>query len=159
MEYVFWWLLFAIPCFFHMYCNGADLNFRLKSARRYEDGFWKFHKDFYSEGFRLLVHDHFGVYCPWSWERAKKYRLADMRVFLSENGRHHERLGHITAADCDNPEKQELIARYTYISRTAHWTKGLFQYVIAPIPGVFVIIGFIVFGGIELKEYFLGKSE
>lgn len=152
MEYVFWWFLLAIPCFFHMYCNVADLNFRLRSVR-YEDGFWKFHKDFYSAGFSLLVHDYFGVYCPWSWERAKRYRLADIRIFLGESGRCHERLGHITAVDCDNPEKQEAIARHAYISRTAHWTTGLSSYIIAPIRGLFVIIGFIILGVVGLKEY------
>src|SRR3989344_2653238 len=108
MEYVFWWFLLAIPCFFVAYCNGADMNFRLNSPS-YEEGFWKFYKNFFSDGFRLLVHDYFGVYCPWSWERAKRHRLADMRTYLGADGRCHDRLGHITAGDCDNPAKQEAM--------------------------------------------------
>lgn len=157
MEYMFWWLLLAIPCFFVAYCNGADMDFRLNSPC-YEDGFWKFHKNFFSEGFHLLVHDYFGVYCPWSWERAKRHRLADMRIFLGESGRCHERLGHIIAADCDNPEKQEIIARHTYISRTAHWTRGVFHFIIAPIPGSFIIVGTAIAGVVELGRYLVGKS-
>lgn len=157
MEYVFWWLFLAIPCFFVVYCNGADLNFRLNSTN-YDDGFLKFHKNFFSEGFRLFVHDYFGVYCPWSWERAKRHRLADMRTFLGASGRCHERLGHITVADCDNPEKQEAIARHTYISRTAHWTKGAFHFLVAPIPGSFIIISIVIFGIVVLGQRLVGKG-
>lgn len=157
MEYVFWWLLLAIPCFFVAYCNGADMNFRL-NAGNIKDGFLKFHKDFFREGFRLLIHDYFGAYCPWSWERAKRHRLADMRIFLGESGKCHERLGHITATDCDNPEKQEAIARHTYISRTAHWTRGAFNFFIAPIPGSLIIIGIAISGIVVLVQHLLSKS-
>lgn len=157
MEYVFLWLLLAIPCFFVAYCNGADLNFRLNSAK-HEDGFLKLHRDFFNEGFRLLIHDYFGVYCPWSWERAKRHRLVDMRTFLGESGQCHERLGHITAADCDNPEKQEAIARHTYISRTAYWTSGVFHFLIAPIPSSVIIIGIAISGIVVLGQRLVGKS-
>ena len=157
MEYVFWWFLLAIPCFFVAYCNGADMNFRLNSPS-YEEGFWKFYKNFFSDGFRLLVHDYFGVYCPWSWERAKRHRLVDMRTYLGADGRCHDRLGHITAGDCDNPEKQEAIARHAYISRTKQWTGGAFNFLIAPIPGSFIIIGTVIAGVVELGRHLIGKS-
>ena len=157
MDYVFWWLLLADPCFFVAYCNGADLNFRMHSANS-DDGFLKFHKNFFAEGFRLLVHDYFGLYCPWSWERAKRHRLADMRTFLGEHGQCHERLGHITASDCDNPEKQEVIARYTHISRTAHWMRGAVHFLVAPIPGLFVIIGTAICGIVVLGKRFASRG-
>jgi hypothetical protein len=102
--------------------------------------------DFFQKGFRLFIHDYFGVYCPWSWQRAKKYRLDNMRLFLGSQGQQHDRLGHITAKDCDDPDKQEEIARYTFISRQKHWVKGLLHYLISPIPGVLILIGIIVGG-------------
>lgn len=134
------------------------MNFRLNSLN-YKDGFWKFHKNFFDEGFHLLTHDYFGVYCPWSWERAKRYRLADMRSFLGESGKYHEQLGHITAADCDNPEKQEIIARYAYISRMTHWARGVVHFIIAPIPGSFIIIGAAIVGVVDMRRYLVGKSS
>lgn len=157
MEYMFWWLFLAVPCFFVAYCNGADMNFRLNSPN-YGDSFWKFYKNFFREGFRLLIHDYFGIYCPWSWARAKKHRLADMRTYLGADGRYHDRLGHITAADCNNSEKQEAIARHTYISRTAHWTHGAFCFLIAPIPGSFVILGIAISGIVVLRQHLAGKG-
>ena len=157
MEYVFWWLLLAIPCFFVAYCNGVDWNLRTKSVD-YSDDFLKFYKNFFSEGFRLLVHDYLGVHCPWSWERAKKHRLADMRIILGENGRCHERLGHISAADCDNTEMQEDIARHTYISRTKHWAWGVFHFLIAPFSGSFIIIGILIDGIMMLGQRLAGKN-
>jgi len=154
---MFWWFLLAIPCFFVVFCNSADINFRLNSPND-EAGFWKFLKNFFSEGFLLLVHDYFGIYCPWSWKRAKNHRLADMRMYLGADGRCHDRLGHITAADCDNPAKQEEIARHAYISRTAHWTRGVFHFIIAPIPGSFIIIGTVIVGVVELGRHLISKS-
>lgn len=145
MGYIFWWLILAVPCFFVAYCNGANMNYgRMKSANYDYDGFLSFYKKFFSEGFSLFVHDYFGMYCPWSWQRAKRYRLADMRTFLGERGQRHERLGNITAADCDNPEKQDGIARHAYISRTDHWLNGCALFLIAPITGSLVIISIMV---------------
>ena len=124
MEYVLWYLLLAIPCFLIAYCNGLNLNMRLPHIR---------------DGFRLLVHDYLETYCPWSWKRARKHRLADMRIYLGVNGRCHDRLGHITTADCDDPEKQEAIARHTYMSRTRFWTNGVLHFLVAPILVLFII--------------------
>ncbi|MBI3336079.1 hypothetical protein HYZ98_00755 [Candidatus Peregrinibacteria bacterium] len=156
MTYVLLWLLVAVPCFFVTYCNGADLNGRLITLK-HKDGFWKFHKNFFREGFRLLIHDYFGVYCPWSWARARRHRLADMRLLLGERGLHHDRLGHITAADCDNPDKQEAIARETYISRTAQWVRGVLHFLIAPIPGSLFMICMAIVCTLELGRNLLGK--
>jgi len=139
MEYALWWLTLAVPCFFYNYCSGAYESSRLSSPS-FDDSFWKFYTNFFREGFHLLIHDYFGVYCPWSWKRAKRYRLADMRIKLGERGRHHDRLGHITATDCDNPKMQEAIARYTYISRTKQWLGGTIRFFFAPI----IIIIFII---------------
>ena|SRR3989338_8209390 len=139
MEYVFWWLVLATPCFFVVYCYGAHMNSRLDLAN-HNSKIWRFRMSLFRDGFQLLVHDYFGVHCPWSWERAKKHRLADMRMYLGTDGRCHDHLGHITAADCDNPEKQEAIARYAYISRTKHWTSGLLRFPIAPILIIFIVI-------------------
>ncbi|TSC68444.1 MAG: hypothetical protein G01um101456_653 [Parcubacteria group bacterium Gr01-1014_56] len=157
MGYVFWWLIAAVPCFLLAYINGADLNFRLKSVN-YDDGFWKSSKNFFSEGFRLLIHDYFGVFCPWSWEVAKRHRLADMRTYLGADGKHHDTLGFITATDCDNAEKQEAIARQAYISRTKHWAHGVFLFLIAPIQGVFMIVSGGIMGIVELGRYLKGKN-
>lgn len=157
MQYVYWWLLMAVPCFFIAYCNGADINSRLSSLSN-EDGFWKILKNFFCEGFRLLIHDYFGIYCPWSWERAKRYRLAEMRDYLGGEGCCHDRLGHITAADCDNPGKQEEIARHAFITRTAHWSRGVIHFVIAPIPGTLIIVSTLIVGVVELGRHFAGKS-
>ena len=158
MEYVLWWLFLAIPCFFVTYCNGADLDFRFNSAR-YEDGWWRFHRDFFSEGFRLLVHDYFGVYCPWSWERARRYRLADIRIYLGESWRYHGRLGYITGADCDNAEKQEAIARHTYIGRVRFWADGVYSFLISPIPGSLIIVGMVISGIVDLAQYLFMKKS
>lgn len=142
MRYVIWYALLAVPCFFVVYCNGADLNMRLPNVH-YEKSFWKFYESFFSAGFYLLVHDYLGVYCPWSWARARAHRLADMRVFLGTNGHCHDRLGHITAADCDDPGKQEEIAVNTYISRARFWTGGAINFLIAPVVGLPVIAGIV----------------
>ena len=154
MQYVFWWLLLAVPCFFVAYCNGAHMNLRIKSANS-KYGFWKFHKNLFHEGFRLLVHDYFEVYCPWSWKVAKNHRLADMRAYLCTYGCCHDQLGYISAADCDDPEKQEAIAYHTYMSRTRYWTQGIFHFFIAPVPGCLIIISTAIAGiiiGLGLKK-------
>ncbi len=143
MKYALWWLVICIPCFFVAYCNGADLNFRLKSTHESND-FWEFHKNFFREvfrgGFQLLLHDYFGVYCPWSWERARRYRLHDTREYLGDEGRDNETLGHITRADCDDSSKQEMIARCTYLSRARFWAGGAYNFLISPIPGSLIIV-------------------
>jgi hypothetical protein len=157
MEYVFWWLMLAVPCFFVLYCNGADFEARLKSVHS-QDDFWKFHKNLFIEGFHLLIYDYFGVYCPWSWEVAKQYRLADMRIYLGAGARHLAPLGRITLADCDNPEKQEEIARAAYISRTSHWARGAGNFLVAPIPGSLAIIALIIMGFADLVDRLIKRA-
>lgn len=132
MKHIFWWILFTTPCFFINFCNGAVINHRL--VRYYIDlSILENIKKYITNGFHLFVHDYFGVHCPWSWERAKKYRLADTRIFLGEEGRFHCLLGHITAKDCDIFGKQEEIARCTYVTRMYHWNKGVLYFLFAPI--------------------------
>src|SRR3989338_2142172 len=149
MIYVFGWLVLSYLCCFHLFCSGADMKFRMHSAR-IEDGFWKFHRDWYAEGFKLLTHDYFGVYCPWSWETAKQNRLADMRVYLGKDGRSHEVLGHITSVDCDDPAKQEAIARHSFISRRKHWIRGLSTCVFSPVWVPILIVLAIIIGVVEI---------
>lgn len=132
MEYVFWWFILAVPCFFINYCNGAALNGRL-IRRDISLTALDNTKQYVTKGFYLFVHDYFGVHCPWSWERAKKYRLADTRFLLGKKGCLHYRLGYITADDCDVFGKQEEIARYAYITRVCYWNKGLLYFIFAPI--------------------------
>ena len=151
MTFVFYWLLVATPCFFIAYCRGSYLSFRISI----ESCEVRFFKNLFKQGLLLFVHDYFGVYCPWSWERAKRYRLADMRIFLGERGHCHEKLGHITAADCDNPEKQETIAQHTYISRATHWARLVPQLLFAPILVSVVITNALVDMIVEVMFRFL----
>lgn len=155
MEYILWYLVLCIPCFFVAYCNGTDLKGRLPYNQD-NLSFWKFHKKFFRDGFRLLVHDYFEVHCPWSWETAKKHRIRDMRIYC-EYGRDHKKLGHLTAADCDDQEKQEIIARNTYVSRARFWVNGFFHFLI-PIHGIIVIIATFIVGVYELFSYFTDKK-
>ncbi len=102
--------------FFVQYTNSIDWNARLSYAPKTR---------FHQRALRLLVHDYFEVHCPWSWEVAKRHRLIDMRILLGVHGRNHELLGHLVASDCDDPAKQEGIARKTYISRLKFWVEGM----------------------------------
>jgi hypothetical protein len=139
MEYIFWWVLFAVPCFFINFCNGAVLSHRL--VKRYVNiSLFENFKKYIAKGFLLFVHDHFGVHCPWSWKRAKKYRLADTRILLGKEGRFHSLLGHITAEDCDIFSKQEEIVRHVYVTRIYYWSKSILYFLFAPIH---VIITFL----------------
>ena len=122
--------------FFVFYTNSIDWNMRLT---------YKPKSKFYLRALQLLMHDYFEVHCPWSWERAKQHRLNDMRVFLGEHGSTHELLGHLVAADCDNPLRQELIARKTYVSRLKFWSQGLLNLVTA-LPKLVLLVAIIVIG-------------
>lgn len=145
MAFIFGWLVLCCVCFFFLFCNGADLRFRM-SAGNIDDGFWKFHRDYFAEGFRLLRSDHFGLHCPWNWETAKHHRLAHMREYLGENGRTHEVLGHITCADCDDPAKQEAIARHSFISRTAYWMNSVLGFILSPLQLIVLVVLAFVLG-------------
>ena len=101
--------------FFVHHTNSVDLNGRLMYAPK-----TKFNR----RALLLLVHDYFEVHCPWSWGRAKHHRLIDMKAMLGTSGRDHELLGHLVATDCDDPTRQEEIARKTYISRPRFWAEG-----------------------------------
>lgn len=143
-QYVMWYFLYAVPCFFLIFCNGVYLNSRMTEDLTFEKGLLYFCQMYFRSGFRLFLHDHGGVYCPWSWTRARKVRLADMKMRLGATGEHHNVLRHITATDCDDPEKQERIARYTFISRKKFWYIAIRNFLIAPIGGTIVIILMVV---------------
>ena len=153
MLYFLGWLSIATLFYFHLYCNGADLNFRYKNRPDLDDGFWKFHRDFYAEGARLWVHDYFRVHCPWNWETAKFHRLAHMRDYLGVEGACHEKLGHITAADCDDPLQQETIARGAFVSRSRFWLSAVGQFVIAPVSLPLMIVLAVIVGVCEILAY------
>lgn len=153
MQYIVWYLLLTAPCFFVAHCDGAHLNMRLVVD---STNFLEFHKKLFRDGFRLLVHDYFEVHCPWSWETAQKYRLEDMRTYIGEYGRNHETLGHLMVADCDDPKKQELIARRAYVARTEFWIAGILHFLF-PIGGFVVVVGTLIAGIVELCKHFVGK--
>lgn len=161
MLYLLAYLLVAALFGFHLYCNGADLQFRYKVDLSRAEGFFEFHRVFYEEGFRLWKHDFLEVHCPWSWERAKRYRLADMREYLGVSGRNHELLGLITASDCDDPAKAEAIARKAYVGRTRYWGKAFVQTLCSPITFPLVIIVALIVAAIEITlfawDVFFGK--
>lgn len=146
LEYVLVYLTFASFCFFSIYCFSAEMNLRLDGG-----SFSKYLLD----GFRLLVYDYFGLYCPWSWKVAKEYRLIDMRNYLGNGGMHYNQLGYITSVDCDNPEKQEMIARLAFVSRKRFWALGTFNLLAAPIMIVVAIIAAIL---IDVVAYLRIKS-
>lgn len=148
MKYLYWWLGVAVPCFFLMYCSGEHMDGRMKSLST-KKGFWNFHKNFFIQGFKLLVYDYFGLYCPWSWERARRYRLEELCASLGSRAYRHEKLGIITMADYDprRPERQEEIARLIYVSRMKYWSRGALLFFIAPLK-VFFIILLVGIGGI-----------
>lgn len=147
--YVVGWTVLIIFCFFYSYCNGADLNGRIHGGSGVS-GFWKFHRVFFAEGFRLLLHDYFQLHCPWSWKTARKYRLAHMREFLGVSGKTNENLGHLTSADCDDPLRQEEIARGAFISRGQFWFRGVLQLLTAWLTLPFLFILALVISVIEL---------
>ncbi|MDP3792998.1 MAG: hypothetical protein Q8Q89_04720 [bacterium] len=135
------YLLLAVPCFFLCYTYDIHRRGRVPSVCIHTSGgFWKFVAIFLRQGFGLFIHDYSRVHCPWSWAISKKHRLADMRKFLGPEGKNHERFGHIKDIDCDAPKTQELIARYCYTTRTKFWLNGLKHFLIAPIPGLFVVV-------------------
>jgi hypothetical protein len=142
LEYVLMYLFAAAPCFFGAYCFGAEMNFRLDL----KDSFPRH----LLNGFRLLVHDYFRLHCPWSWKVAKEHRLNNMREYLGSDGTCHDQLGHITSADCDNPEKQERIARLAFVSRTRFWASGMFKFFVAP---VMVVVGILAAIFLDMAAY------
>jgi hypothetical protein len=123
----------AIPCYITVYYRGADADHRI----HYQADLWSTVK----QVLFLIKHDFFEVYCPWSWRIAREHRLVDLRVFLGANGRQHERFGLLTVADCDNPEKQEAIARHCYINRIRFWSKIPLHFLASPlIVTVFLVL-------------------
>lgn len=148
MRYLFWYVLTAIPCFMIAYLYSAHSHGRLEHDDT-GSGFWWSRGMLLHKGLQLFVHDYMEVYCPWSWEIAQKYRLADMHTYLGDNGRYHDILGHLTAADCHNSDKQEAIARHCYISRTRFWANGLFNFFISPMRAlVIIILDIVTIGGV-----------
>lgn len=141
------YFLCAIPCFFLCYTYDIHRRGRVSSVCIHDSGgFWKFIRIFLRQGFGLLVHDYSRVHCPWSWVVSREHRLADMRKFLGPEGKNHQRLGQVKDIDCDDPKKQELIARRCYTTRTKFWLNGLKHFLIAPLPGIIVVITLVVYG-------------
>ena len=150
MEYIAWYLLYATPCFFVAYCNGIHLHDRAggSDSPDAQQRFLPYYRNLYSQDLRMLMHDYFGVYCPWSWKVARKHRLVDMRQNLGVHGKHHAVLGHITVIDCLNPQRQEKIARHTFISRKIFWSRSFCYFLVSPLSGT-ILIGVLIFWGIK----------
>lgn len=155
MQVVLFWLIVAVPLYVFNYCNGANFSSRFE-VEVGTSSLWGFYKEFFSKGLRLMRHDYFEVHCLWSWEKAKSHRLADMKLYLGSQGRDHEVLGHITAMDCDKPERQDEIAVCAYESRLVYWLKGLFQYLTSPLVVVFFIL--LIFIALILDIYAAVKN-
>jgi hypothetical protein len=143
------WQIAIVPwvllCYFMIFTNGADLNFRLLSDQDPSSGAIAFYRRYFTRGFALFLYDHFGLHCPWDWGRAKRFRLADLRRDLPEGGAAHMTLGFITPLDCDDPAKQEAIARHAFVSRGSFWTHVVINcFIVAPIFGSFIITGTLI---------------
>lgn len=151
-EIVLIYLGFAIFLFFVNFCSGASTEGRFKGGSIPDSVLvfvWKKLRD----GFRLLIHDFFGLYCPWSWRRARRYRLADLRIYLGDSGQHHQTLGHINAQDCDDPQLKEVIARQMYTSRLHFWSRSIFQFLVGPIGAVLSAVFGLLTGLVLLKRF------
>ena len=161
MDYLFWYFIYAIPCFFIVYVSGtirAGRLQRLCSHGRAIPWSWSFYQIIARSGAELFIHDYFGVYCPWSWERARRIRLTDRKIDLGSKGRYHWLLGHITAAHCDDPDMQEWVARLTFVSRPLFWTKGVWGYMLSPLPGTLIIVYLFVRGFRDLRQHLSAKN-
>ncbi len=82
----------------------------------------------------------------------------DRRLDLGQQGKHHSLLGHITSDDCDDPDMQEWIARYTFESRPFFWTKSTWGYLLSPLPGTLIIVYLLVRGFRDLHQHLSAKN-
>jgi hypothetical protein len=149
LKLVLAYLLVAPLGFFLMYSCRVHKHKRAPypCAHFAGDG-WKFTRIIFAQGGRMLVHDYARLHCPWSWKVARQYRLAELRALLADGAQEHILLGRITASDCDDPAKQERLARACYVSRTRFWLKGLVSLAVAP-----------VFGGLEFTVFYLERPR
>lgn len=138
MNYWKWYLILIIPCYLFSYTVSAKFNGRF--VKYQTNSYWGLLINFFYQGLRIIINDLFGLHCPWSWEVAKKNRLAELREVLGLNGMHHEKLGHLTAFDCDDLNKQEMIARECFVSRRTFWITKLTAMLFAPIAAIFYFI-------------------
>ncbi len=64
MDYLFWYSIYAIPCFFIVYVNGAIRAGRLQRLCPHGRAIpwsWPFYRIIVRSGMELFVHDYFGV--------------------------------------------------------------------------------------------------
>ncbi len=144
MTYLYVYLLALIPSFVIAFCQGVARKGRIEDLEK-ETG-WHYYAKQYREGLKLLVHDHFLLHYPWSWEISKRYRVSETRRMLGPQGLHHNTLGHLTQARCDNPALHERIASECYISRFGWWLGGIRGLLLSPIPAFTIVINMLIQG-------------
>lgn len=140
MQYIACWLVVTILGFIAPFCDRSLIDpARFTGRTRFL--FFNYYMELLGQGYRSMVLHYFGTHCPWSWERAKRFRIDHMRNFLEENGElHHAKLGPISLADCSDTRKQDEIARICAVSRLRAWADGLVSLFVAPFRGVLFLM-------------------
>ncbi len=138
MSYFYWYLISVLPCSWFAHAAGAKFNGRFV---RYEsNGYWRPIINFFYQGLKILINDLFRLHCPWSWETAKKYRIAELQEDLGLDGLDHDKLGHMSAIDCSLTSNHEKIARECFVSRKTFWIMKLTALPFAPIAAVIYLL-------------------
>ncbi len=138
MSYFYWYLALILPCYLFSSAAGAKFNGRF--VKYNSNSYWMLIINFFYQGLMILVNDLFKLHCPWSWETAKKYRVAELQEDLGLDGLDHEKLGHMTALDCSLTSNHEKIARQCFVSRKAFWTRKLVASLFAPPVSIIYLV-------------------
>ena len=141
MLYLYVYLALILPCF--LFNSTVSSKLRSRFVKYEGNSYSGLVINFFSQGTTILANDLFGLHCPWSWEVAKKCRLAALKEDLDLDGLHHETLGHLTAFDCDDLSRQESIAREAFVSRKVFWINKLIRLPFSPIVSIFCLIALI----------------
>lgn len=159
MEIIGWsalYLILAAFCYYTLYANAVDFNFRLNVPSDKNASLWQ---DFLTDNkgvLQLLVLDFLKIHCPWSKEVSIQYRVQEARSLLQYMI--HEKGW--TVADCDNPANHWHIAKDCFQSRIRFWTEGIFMLLTSPLRMVvllvIVLVATIVLSVVSAGQWLLG---
>lgn len=117
--YVGVYIMYACIFYIAFYAAAVEFNFRPGSEHP----------------FRLLMLDFFGIHCPWSWERAVKFRVVEAHRLLQYQT--HKKGW--KAEDCHDPVKHQQIAKDCFQSRPRFWATQFLVLLSCPLRFVLML--------------------
>ncbi|MBX4205350.1 MAG: hypothetical protein KW788_04180 [Candidatus Doudnabacteria bacterium] len=107
---------------FRLSTSDMDLNLDVKFEE--DESLWGMTLKEMAASLKQLYCRYFQQHCPWSWSRARYFRVLEARRML-EYGRHEKGW---TASDTYDPDLHDAIARTCFVSRGRYWAKEIFEW-------------------------------